>query len=204
VFERFTREARVVVERARDEAALLGHDYIGTEHLLLGLLTEGRGIGARVLEDLGLRPDSLREAVIGLLGSASPATPDADALHAIGVDLEAVRHKAEEAFGPGALERTRVARRRHPCRRPFTLGAKPFTLGAKPFTPRAKRVLEQSLCEAKQLRHRYLGPEHILLGLLSTHEGVAALALERAGVDPRRAHATVLAKVADSTGPGLT
>ncbi len=196
MFERFTREARVVVERARDEAALLGHDYIGTEHLLLGLLTEGRGIGAGTLEDFGLRPDSLRDSVIGLLDSASPSRPDADALQAIGVDLEAIRHKAEEAFGPGALERTRAARRRRSCHRPFTLGA-------KPFTPRAKRVLEQSLCEAKQLGHRYLGTEHILLGLLSTHQGVAALALERAGVDPRRVRATVLAKVADSTGPSL-
>ncbi len=131
MFERFTHRARKVVTCAQDEARRLRHDYIGTEHLLAGLLAEEDGIGA-------------------------------EALNHAGVELESVREKIESIAGKGEGEAEQPA----------------------PFTPRSKKVLELSLREALQLRHNYIGTEHILLGLLRENEGVAARILSDLGVDP--------------------
>jgi ATP-dependent Clp protease ATP-binding subunit ClpA len=139
MFERFTDRARRVVVLAQEEAALLNHNYVGTEHLLLGLAHEGQGVAATALESLGIR-------------------------------LEAVRAQVEEIIGQGQSAPT----------------------GHIPFTPRAKKVLELSLREAKQLRHNYIGTEHILLGLVREGEGVAAQVLIRLGGDLSRVRQQVI------------
>jgi ATP-dependent Clp protease ATP-binding subunit ClpC len=131
VFEKFTDRARRVVVRAQEEARALNHDFIGTEHILLGLVGEGQGLAAKALESLGIR-------------------------------LETVRERVEDIVPPGQVE---------------------VRTGHIPFTPRAKKVLELSLSEAKLLGHRYVGTEHILLGLLREGEGVAAQVLAALGAD---------------------
>jgi ATP-dependent Clp protease ATP-binding subunit ClpC len=139
MFERFTDRARRVVVLAQEEARILDHNYIGTEHILLGLLREGGGVAAKALESLGLH-------------------------------LEAVRQQVEEIIGKGQHAPS----------------------GHIPFTPRAKKVLELSLREALQLGHDYIGTEHILLGLLSEGEGVAAQVLVRLGADLKRVRQQVI------------
>ncbi len=169
MFERFTGRARQVVVLAQEESIRLGHGYIGTEHLLLGLAAEGQGLAARVLAQAGIELDELRGAVAECIGRA-PAGIDAGALAAIGIDLDEVRRRVEDAFGPGALERTKA--------------------GCRPFLPRAKRALELALREAKELGHGYIGTEHILLGL-SRGDGVAHALLEERGLTHERVLALV-------------
>ena len=147
MFERFTQQARQVVVLAQDEARALKHDYIGTEHILLGLLREQNGIAARALASLGITTDEVRAA--------------------------------------GDPHRRR-GRRDSP--------------GQLPFTPRAKRTLERALREALSLGHRYIGTEHILLGLLSVDEGVAVRVLGAldAAVRPEDVRAQVLQLVGEA------
>jgi hypothetical protein len=102
---------------------------------------------------------------------------DVAALQSIGIDLDAVRKKIEETFGPGALEPPPT-----PCRRRGLL-RRWRPQGHTPFTPRAKKVLELSLREALRLKHNYIGTEHILLGLLRDGEGLAAKVLTDEGFD---------------------
>jgi ATP-dependent Clp protease ATP-binding subunit ClpA len=139
MFERFTDRARRVVVLAQEEAVRLKHNHLGTEHLLLGLVHEGQGVGAKALESLGIQ-------------------------------LEAVRAQVEEIIGQGQRAPT----------------------GHIPFTPRAKKVLELSLREAKQLGHDYIGTEHILLGLIREGEGVAAQLLVKLGADLSRTRRQVV------------
>jgi len=131
MFNRFTERARKVILLAREEAKRLDHDYLGTEHILLGLIREGEGVGATALQQLG-------------------------------IDLAHVREEVEKAVGRG--------------------GGGLF-LGQIPFTPRAKKVLELAVAEAKNLGHNYVGTEHILLGLIREEEGVAAQVLTSLGAD---------------------
>jgi ATP-dependent Clp protease ATP-binding subunit ClpA len=130
MFERFTDRARRVVVLAQEEARMLNHHYVGTEHILLGLIHEGEGVAAKALESLG-------------------------------IGLETVREKVTEIIGRGEQPPT----------------------GHIPFTPRSKKVLELSLREALQLGHNYIGTEHILLGMMSEGQGVAAQVLVRLGAD---------------------
>jgi len=132
--DKFTERVRKVMYLAREEAARLQHDYIGTEHLLLGLIREGEGIAANVLSNLGLDLDVIRQAVESMVAS------------------------------PGGT----------------------LTIGEIPFTPKAKRVLELSIDEARQLGHNYVGTEHLLLGLIREGEGVAARVLLELGVDRKK------------------
>ncbi|MGH2735812.1 MAG: Clp protease N-terminal domain-containing protein [Actinomycetota bacterium] len=208
MFERFTRSARDAVVLAQVEARSLQHNYIGTEHLLLGLFGGKQEVSARVLERLGVRPERMRQGIIEIIGTGAasiPVTePDPEALDAIGIDLDAIRRRVEEAFGPGALDRTRAAQtRRRPRRGRFRLARRsrcettpgigpPGLRGHIPFTPRAKKVLELALREALHLNHRHIGTEHILLGLIREGEGVAALLLSQAGIDLALVRTTVL------------
>ncbi len=132
--DKFTERVRKVIYLAREEAARLQHDYIGTEHLLLGVIREGEGIAATVLNNLGLDLDAIRQAVESMVAATG-----------------------------GTL-----------------------TIGEIPFTPRAKRVLELSVDEARQLGHNYVGTEHLLLGLIREGEGVAAQVLLELGVDRKK------------------
>ncbi|MBD0348927.1 MAG: hypothetical protein ICV59_07225 [Thermoleophilia bacterium] len=137
-FERFTRAARAAVALAQEEAQdVFRHDYIGTEHLLLGLLRAEAG-GA------------------------------AHALTALGVTLERARDELTRAVGEGRhVECSRGRRGRQ-----------------IPFTPRAKRVLEQALREARSRRHGRIGTEHVLLALVGDEEGLAAQMLAELGATP--------------------
>ena len=125
MFERFTDRARKVMALANQEAQRFNHEYIGTEHILLGLVKEGSGVGANVLKNLE-------------------------------VDLRKVR-----------LEVERLVR----------AGPEMVTMGKLPQTPRAKKVIEYAIEEARNLNHNYVGTEHLLLGLLREHDGVAAQVL---------------------------
>ncbi len=138
--DKFTERVRRVIYLARDEANRLQHDYIGTEHLLLGILREGEGIAARVLQKLDL-------------------------------DLEQIQQAIENMIKP-------------------TGGT--LTIGEIPLTPRAKRILELSVEEARLLGHNYVGTEHLLLALIREGEGVAARVLLELGVDRKRVRGEVM------------
>jgi len=141
MFNRFTERARRVILLAREEAKRLDHDYLGTEHLLLGLIREGEGVAALALQNLG-------------------------------IDLDQVRQEVEKAVGRG--------------------GGSLF-LGQIPFTPRAKKVLELAVTEARNLGHNYIGTEHLLLGLIREGEGVAAQILTNLGADLEKVREEVVA-----------
>ena len=130
MFERFTDRARKVMALANQEAQRFNHDYIGTEHILLGLVKEGSGVGANVLKNLG-------------------------------VDLRKVRLEVEKLVKSGP---------------------EMVTMGKLPQTPRAKRVIEFAIEEARNLNHNYVGTEHLLLGLLREQDGVAAQVLMNLGL----------------------
>ncbi|MFS8741021.1 ATP-dependent Clp protease ATP-binding subunit [Synechococcus sp. O70.2] len=139
MFERFTEKAIKVIMLAQEEARRLGHNFVGTEQILLGLIGEGTGIAAKVLKSMG-------------------------------VNLKDARIEVEKIIGRGSG----------------------FVAVEIPFTPRAKRVLELSLEEARQLGHNYIGTEHLLLGLIREGEGVAARVLENLGVDLSKVRTQVI------------
>jgi ATP-dependent Clp protease ATP-binding subunit ClpA len=169
MFERFTAAAREAVVGAQAQAVRLHHSEIGAEHLLLAVLAQPRTPGARVLASLGVDSATVVTQV--------PARGDLDeaALRALGIELAEVRRRVEATFGPGSLEaergRTGWFRRRGRLRH-------------IPFTRAAKRALENALREAIALGHRYIGTEHLVLGLLADEHGVARALITRAGVSP--------------------
>src|SRR5690242_4564922 len=130
MYERFTDRARKVMQLANQEAQRFNHEYIGTEHVLLGLIKEGSGVAANVLKNLD-------------------------------IDLRKIRLEVEKLVqsGPDMV-----------------------TMGKLPQTPRAKKVIEYSIEEARNLNHNYVGTEHLLLGLLREQEGVAAQVLMNLGL----------------------
>jgi ATP-dependent Clp protease ATP-binding subunit ClpA len=202
VFDHFSKDAREVVARAQFEARALRHNYLGTEHVLLGLFGHGQNSATRVLERLGVDREAVRTSIKEIIGMGPLVEPDQAALEAIGIDLQEVRRRTEEAFGPGALERTRAARGRYATavrtrRRPRLLRRLTRDCDAGPmsgashlaFTPRTKKVFELSRNEATSLSHERVAPGHLLLGLLKEGEGVAAQILSRFGVDFQQARA---------------
>ncbi|MGG2972123.1 ATP-dependent protease ATP-binding subunit ClpC [Geobacillus stearothermophilus] len=138
MFGRFTERAQKVLALAQEEAIRLGHNNIGTEHILLGLIREGEGIAAKALMALGLDPDKIQKEVESLIGRGNEVS---HTLH---------------------------------------------------YTPRAKKVIELSMDEARKLGHSYVGTEHILLGLIREGEGVAARVLNNLGVSLNKARQQVL------------
>ncbi len=156
MFERFTAKARDVVVRAQAEDVARGADTIRSEHLLAALVQVPDTLALMVLTGFSVTPADVL-ADLDALG----ATPsDSEALASIGIDLDEVRRQVEEAFGPGALDRTMAARG----------GRK---RGHVPFDRSAKKVLELALREAIALHHNYIGTEHILLGMLHSETGAA-------------------------------
>lgn len=187
MFDRMSDEARQVVATAEQEALSLGHGCIGTEHLLLGLLSVPAGLAGTVLAGAGLRAGDVRGAVERIVGLGRPRTDDAAALRSIGIDLDAVRASVEESFGPGALELARPPhrrRRRRKCR------ARP---GQPALTPRSKRVLEMSLRESLRLGDGHIGTEHLLLALVAEGEGLGAMILVQEGLNLDTVRAATLA-----------
>ncbi|MFC4908115.1 Clp protease N-terminal domain-containing protein [Actinomadura gamaensis] len=166
MFERFSTDAREVVKAAQEEARSRGDREIGTEHLLFAL-TRAEGPAGEALRGCGVYRAAAGDAVEALPDASAL---DAEALRVLGIDLDAVREAAEDAFGPGALDAPPRARRNR-------------LKGHIPFKPESKKVLELSLRQSLRLRHDYIGSGHILLGLLQDQRFPAARALTGAGVD---------------------
>src|SRR4051812_45581420 len=132
MYERFTDRARKVMQLANQEAQRFNHEYIGTEHILLGLVKEGSGVAANVLKNLD-------------------------------IDLRKIRLEVEKIVQHGP-------------------GGEQVVMGRLPHTPRAKKVIDYAVDEARNLNHNYVGTEHLLLGLLREQEGVAAQVLMNLGL----------------------
>jgi ATP-dependent Clp protease ATP-binding subunit ClpC len=147
MFERFTEKAIKVIMLAQEEARRLGHNFVGTEQILLGLVGEGTGIAAKTLKGMG-------------------------------INLKEARAEVEKIIGRGSG----------------------FVAVEIPFTPRAKRVLELSWDEARQLGHNYIGTEHLLLGLIREGEGVAAKVLESLGVDLSKLRSNLIRMLGETRG----
>lgn len=146
MFNRFTERARKVLVLAKEEARRFNHDYISTEHILLGLTREGEGVACAVLQNLG-------------------------------VDIERMRIEIEKLMSSGSTA---------------------SVLGDIPFTPRAKKALELSAEEARNLGHNYIGTEHILLGLMREGEGLASQVLFSLGIDLKKVREEVSALLGGS------
>src|SRR5215204_4331035 len=129
-FDKFTERARKVLQLAQEEAQRFNHNYIGTEHLLLGLVREGEGVAAKVLSNLGVELNKVRSAVEFIIGRGDRAVT-----------------------------------------------------GDIGLTPRAKKVIELSVDEARRLGHHYIGTEHLLLGLVREGEGIAVNVLRGLGIN---------------------
>ncbi len=164
MFERFTKAARATVIEAQTQARRLGHDHIGTEHVLLALTTS-EGIAGEVLNAAGITHGSVEEGLAALAPDNDLGDEDAEALESLGIDLEEVKRTVEASFGPGALSR-RFSRKGH-----------------LPVTKGAKKTLELSLREALHLGHNYIGTEHILLGLLRNNTSSASAMLAEMGAN---------------------
>src|SRR4051812_1260312 len=148
-FDKFTDRARKVLTLAQDEAQRFNHNYIGTEHLLLGLVREGEGVAARVLENMNVELAKVRTAVEFIIGR----------------------------------------------------GDRPV-VGEVGLTPRAKRVMELAMDEARRLGHNYIGTEHLLLGLVREGEGIAAGVLESLGVNLDKVRHEVIRVLSQSSSAG--
>jgi ATP-dependent Clp protease ATP-binding subunit ClpA len=176
MFERFTQDAREIVLGAVEEARRLRHPRVGTEHLLLGMLTRPHSGAYAVLHAAGLEHDRVRAEVTKIVGGSGRilTDDDAEALKAIGIDLDAVLANVEKSLGPDSWttpppehEKKGIFRRPQRSTR---------------FGPRARKTLELSLREAIRLDQRRIGSEHILLGLIREGEGLAAQVIVGAGV----------------------
>ena len=193
MFERFTDRARKVVILAKTKATERGDDQIRPVHMLYGLVGTD-GVAARALTALGVDRAAVdrelaRSAPEGRAPLGEAASGDDEALAAIGIDLDEIKRKIEDSFGPGALERVPLAPK-GPLNR----------TGHLPLNDQAKLSLALSLKEARALHHNYIGTEHVLLGLLRVAERYprgefAAVTLPDLGLDPATAHERVLAEV---------
>jgi ATP-dependent Clp protease ATP-binding subunit ClpA len=177
MFERFTKGAREAVIGAQREARKLGHAHIGTEHLLLAVLNPHAGLAASAVRAADVTHEDAERVVAEQVGTGAEelGPADADALRRIGIDLDEVRRTVEAAFGPGALEARRRARKRH-----------------MPFTSNAKKVMEIALREALGLQHNYIGPEHILLGLIRCDGSTALRVLAALDITPETIRSRVM------------
>jgi ATP-dependent Clp protease ATP-binding subunit ClpA len=174
MFERFTRRARTAVRLAQHEARALGQSDIGPEHLLLAMLADADCLAAKVLFQLGIdRSTVVRELAPNIDG-------DADVLRAIGIDLDEVRRRAEEIFGPGALDRPASDASAAARRGAFMLHRRGS--GGQSFADEAKAALGQALRAAVELGDDYIGTEHLLLGVLADEQSAATRVLRRLGM----------------------
>jgi ATP-dependent Clp protease ATP-binding subunit ClpA len=207
MFERFTDTARHVVVQAQEDARRLGHNYIGCEHLLLAVAAVGEP-ASTILGDHGVTPDRVEAEILRTIGQGQTADPlgglDRQALAFIGIDVDIVRARIEEAFGPDALTRAlpaacrRRARRDAPLpagpprQRPASAGPAPG--GHIPFTPRAKKTLALSLREAKALNDNYIGVQHLTLALLDLKDGTVPAILSALDAPATSLRAAILAR----------
>jgi ATP-dependent Clp protease ATP-binding subunit ClpA len=178
MFERFTERARDTVIGAQEVARREQAGTIGSEHLLRALYDQEGNLALTVLEAFTVRREDVEAELKRIRAGGRPTPSDADALATLGIDLDEVRRRVEEAFGPGALDRTRAGRGGWRRRGLFPM----FGRNHLPFGRDAKKVLELALREAIRLKHNYIGCEHILLGLLHDDLGRAGVFLRHRGV----------------------
>ena len=145
---RFTQRAQAALRLAQEASAQLGHGYVGSEHLLLGLSREGQGVAARVLRNAGLEPETIRSSIARLVGVGAPVPMPSQGL-----------------------------------------------------TPRCKKIIELAMSEAAGLGHRYVGTEHLLLGLLREGDGVAARILAGSGVELKRLYDDLMSALGGEPTP---
>jgi ATPases with chaperone activity, ATP-binding subunit len=148
MYGRFTERAQKVLLLAQEEAQYFDHSYVGTEHVLLGIIKEGEGIASKILQSMGATLDKVREQVENIEGRGTPSM-----------------YGSEIAL-----------------------------------TPRTKRLIELSIVEARSLGHNYVGPEHILLGIIREGEGVAAAVLQNIGIDFNRLREEIVKNMGESAG----
>lgn len=148
MFGRFTERAQKVLLLAQEEAQYFDHSYVGTEHILLGIIKEGEGNSSRILQNMGVTLEKIRQHVESIEGRGTPS-----------------------------MYQTEIA-----------------------LTPRTKRLLEMSIIEARTLGHNYVGPEHMLLGLIREGEGVAVAALQALGVDFTKLRQELVNSMSESVG----
>jgi len=182
MFERFSQDARRAVVRAQHEAIRAGHDHIGCEHLLIGLLAEP-GPAAEALTAAGLDLAELRASLPGET-SGSPDPLDAEALASLGIDLDAVRRAADAAFGPGALDRGSRARR-----------GRFRAIGRRPASADLKKSLELALRATVGLRQSSISTGHLLIGIIDQGHNAALETLAGAGADAAMLRADVLRRI---------
>ncbi len=205
MFERFTRASREAVKQAQAEARQLGHSRIGTEHVLLALLADEQGPIAVLLRPDGVDHAGVRAELTRRVGVGDSVAPepfadtdhaDAAALRAIGIDIEAVRRAIEENFGPDALQLPppEAPRRRGLLRRSSRSAPSRWHI---PFSSGAKKSIELSLREAVRLKHTFIAPEHLLLGIVREGTGLGARILVDAGVDLQRLRARAVDALKD-------
>ncbi len=161
------RPAEPYLLAGAEEARRLGHNYVGTEHLLLVLVRNREGRATKVLGQLGVTPEAVEEELRPCLGVAAPRI-DPDALAALGIDFDAVRERLEQSFGSGALETSRA--------------------GCLGVAPRAKQALAHAVDYAGE---EPVDDAHVLLGMLAVSDSLAVHVLRRLGVSLRTAEATV-------------
>jgi len=201
MFERFTADARQVVVGAQSEALALRHDWIGTEHLLLAVLSDGGSPMQTTLAGLGITHADVQARVLEEVGGGDgDGAADAAALGDLGIDLAEVRRRVEASFGPGALDerivarRSRWLRRRHRARGDRDPCQRDASGGHLRFTKRAKLSLEIALRESMNLRSGEITAAHVVLGMLRAG-GLAARAVAAEGVDPEDVRRAVLARL---------
>lgn len=197
--EQCTQGARRLVEYGRREARDFGHGWIGTEHLLLAVLAHPTLPAVGALGELGITRDTARAALAQTVGTGEVlGASEAEALRAVGIDLEQVRDRVEAAFGAGALDRP--SRHCQPRRVLPWRGARPQRAGYLPsdlpLTPKARKSLERSRNEASKLGDGRLRVEHVLLGLLDPRGNMAVDLLRHLGADRRLVRARVTSAIA--------
>ena len=192
MFDRCDGDATTVVETALEEARRLGHNYLGTEHLLLALVRNRELLPESVRVVL---PDDavMLSAAVDTLG-LEPAAPDAELLKVVGIDLDEVRSAVRQTFGADALDqlgRRRVHQPWQPWRRP-TRRCTSLLAGVMSVAPRVKQALERGLIDAARRQRDALDPAALLLGMLETEGAMSNDLLRRTGVDPDRLHQLLL------------
>jgi ATP-dependent Clp protease ATP-binding subunit ClpA len=201
VFEIFSGPARQAIMLAQDEAIGLGDDFVGTEHLLMGLAGVPAGVAGQLLAEHGLSPELARTRTgearragqgpagqgpagqgpagqgsigQGSIGQGEPAIAPADVLAAIGIDVAAIRQQADAAFGPGEFVYPRPA-----------------------YDAAARAAIEQAVAEAEILGHDYVGTGHMLLGLLAAGDNAGARILGSVGLGAPAGQPLVLARTGE-------
>jgi ATP-dependent Clp protease ATP-binding subunit ClpA len=223
-FERFTERAKKVLTLAQEEAERSHHSYIGTEHLLLGLLREGEGLAAKVLNNLGVEIGKVRQTIESVLGRneriiIQQIIPTSRVKKVIEISFEEARRMGHnyvgtehlllalladpDALAARVLAEAKVTRTGVEQQIPRSSPLRSPTDEAPPFTPRAADCIAKAVAEALQLGHNYVGTEHLLLALFADPETLAAKILTESGATYDNLRDRVIERLSGYTRPRL-